>query len=102
MISALQDIRDMGLKTPALTNNFPTAEPVSDESASALTFIRSHFDVVVESAKEGVRKPDPKIYQTVLSRLALPPERCVFLDDISANLRAAARLGMHTIKVATV
>jgi putative hydrolase of the HAD superfamily len=54
---------------------------------------------VVESAKEGIRKPDPKAFELVLSRLELAPEEVVFLDDIGRNCKAASELGIHAIKV---
>ncbi|GAA1458020.1 HAD family phosphatase [Nocardiopsis exhalans] len=55
------------------------------------------FDVVVNSAHEGVRKPAREIYEIVLERLGTKPERCVFVDDLEANLVAAAELGMATV-----
>lgn len=55
---------------------------------------------VVESCKVGYRKPHPKIYEIVLKELGVPGERCVFLDDIGANLKAAQKFGIKTIKVA--
>jgi len=57
------------------------------------------FDVVVESSKEGLRKPDPRIYQIACERLGVRPEEAIFLDDIGTNLKAARALGMATIKV---
>jgi putative hydrolase of the HAD superfamily len=57
------------------------------------------FDVVVESSKEGLRKPDPRIYQIACERLGVRPEEAIFLDDIGANLKPARALGMATIKV---
>src|SRR5262249_57394396 len=58
------------------------------------------FDVVVESAVEGLRKPDPRIYRLVCIRLEVAPSTAVFLDDLGANLKPARELGMTTIKVA--
>lgn len=54
---------------------------------------------VVESCLEGVCKPDPRIYKLCLERLGLPPSESIFLDDLGPNLKAAASLGIHTIKV---
>ena len=58
------------------------------------------FDTVVESAVEGLRKPDPRIYLLACERLAVNPGESVFLDDLGTNLKAARELGMTTIKVA--
>ena len=57
------------------------------------------FDVVVESAVEGLRKPDPRIYELTCARLAIAPSEAVFLDDLGVNLKPARALGMATIKV---
>ena len=57
------------------------------------------FDLIVESSVEGIRKPDPRIYELTCSRLRVPPDACVFLDDLGINLKPARALGMHTIKV---
>lgn len=59
------------------------------------------FDLIVESSVEGIRKPDPRIYQLTCKRLGVPPRACVFLDDLGINLKPARALGMHTIKVLT-
>lgn len=60
---------------------------------------RSSLPQVVESCLEGVCKPDPRIYQLCLQRLGLQPSEAIFLDDLGQNLKAAASLGIHTIKV---
>lgn len=57
------------------------------------------FEVVVESSKVGMRKPDPRIYHHCCTLLGVEPESCVFLDDFGVNLKAARALGMTTIKV---
>lgn len=57
------------------------------------------FDVVVESSKEGIRKPQSEFYLRACAKLSVSPERCVFLDDLGINLKPARALGMTTIKV---
>ena len=57
------------------------------------------FDLIVESSIEGVRKPNPKIYEIACSRLNVRPSECVFLDDLGINLKPARAMGMTTIKV---
>ncbi len=92
MIAAIDKIRHSGRKTAALTNNWKSGQP-------ALAPLAVHFDVIVESAVEGVRKPDPRIYEIACTRLGIGAEDAVFLDDIGTNLKAARSLGMTTIKV---
>jgi putative hydrolase of the HAD superfamily len=53
----------------------------------------------VESAVEGLRKPDPRVYELACERLGVRPQESVFLDDLGVNLKAARALGMTTIKV---
>ena len=61
----------------------------------------TRFDVVVESSKVGVRKPEPRFYEIACELLGVRPAECVFLDDLGINLKPAAAMGMTTIKVTT-
>jgi putative hydrolase of the HAD superfamily len=94
MVAAIGSIRDHGLKTGALTNNW--ADEAGNREASPT---EGWFDVVVESAVVGLRKPDPRIYQLACRELGVAPAETAFLDDIGLNLKSARALGMHTIKV---
>ena len=69
------------------------------DKASRVEAVMALFDVVVESSVEGIRKPDPRIYELTCARLGVTPTRTVFLDDLGINLKPARELGMHTIKV---
>ena len=55
------------------------------------------FELVVDSAFEGTRKPEPRIYEITLERLGLEAEDCAFIDDVEVNVTAARELGMHGI-----
>ncbi len=55
------------------------------------------FDVVVNSARVGLRKPDPQIYRLTADRMGLLPEECVFVDDKERNTAVAEMLGMKAI-----
>jgi len=59
--------------------------------------VADRFEVLGNSARLGVAKPDPAAYQAVLGRLGLKPEEVVFVDDRAENVSAAAALGMHVI-----
>lgn len=56
----------------------------------------SWFDGVVISGVERVRKPDPEIFRRLLERFDLDPATTLFVDDVTANVEAARRLGMPT------
>ncbi|XP_010878754.2 acyl-CoA dehydrogenase family member 10-like isoform X1 [Esox lucius] len=94
MMEAVQLARSRGLKTAVLSNNFlqPNGEPF-------MPLDRSLFDVIVESCKEGLSKPDPRIFHLCLDRLGVSAHEAVLLDDLEFNVKAAAQLGMHAIKV---
>ncbi len=92
MLGAVRRIRERGLLAAALTNNW-----VGEGDGTSV--LRPHFDVFVESALVGLRKPDPRIYEHACRRLEIEAREAVFLDDIGSNLKAARALGMTTIKV---
>jgi putative hydrolase of the HAD superfamily len=92
MIRAVARIRSGGFGTAALTNNW-----IGEHDAGA--FLKSHFDVFIESSVVGLRKPDPRIYHHTCDAIGIGPEQAIFLDDIGSNLKAARALGMTTIKV---
>jgi len=93
MLRAIGTLRDAGLAVGALTNNWKT-----DDGAGTRA-LKDVFDVVVESAIVGLRKPDPRIYELVCTELRVKPPEAIFLDDIGRNLKTARALGMTTIKV---
>jgi putative hydrolase of the HAD superfamily len=86
-----------------LTNNAKAGQGVgmsgSDAQAEAVRTVMALFDFVIESSKEGMRKPDPRIYRLACDRLGLAATAVVYLDDLGINLKPARELGMTTIKV---
>ena len=94
MARAITRIRESGLRTAALTNNWPRADGAPSTNGETLD-----FDVIIESAVVGLRKPDPQIYELVLTRLEVEARATVFLDDLGINLKPARAMGMTTIKV---
>ena len=99
MLEAIRRLRAAGLRVAALTNNWVAETPRAPASETMKARLTAHFDVFVESAVIGLRKPDPRIYALVCDKLGLPPARVAFLDDIGRNLKPARELGMATIKV---
>lgn len=59
--------------------------------------ILDRFDLVINSARVGVKKPDPAIYRLTLERLGVASHEAIFVDDMPANVAAAAGLGIHAI-----
>ncbi|HWM09279.1 MAG TPA: HAD family phosphatase [Solirubrobacteraceae bacterium] len=85
--------RDHGLRFALCTNNVREWEPLW----RAMLPIDELFEVVVDSAFVGTRKPEPEIYAITLERLGLPAEACAFVDDLEVNVGAAREAGMHGI-----
>jgi epoxide hydrolase-like predicted phosphatase len=98
LLAALGGWRSRGLRLALCTNNVREWEP----RWRAMLPVDELFEVVVDSAFVGTRKPDRRIYEIVLERLGgVPPERCVFLDDFAHNCDAARALGMHAVHFRT-
>jgi|SRR5688572_22941183 len=96
MIDFVRDVRERGVRAALLTNNVREWEPLW---RSKLPEIDELFDVVVDSAFVGLRKPDPAIFELTLAELGgVPPERCVFVDDLDVNCDAAGELGMAAVR----
>jgi putative hydrolase of the HAD superfamily len=84
---------ERGLRFALCTNNVREWEPLW----RAKLPIDEVFEVVVDSAFVGTRKPEPEIYAITLERLGLPAAACAFLDDLEVNVEAAREAGMHGI-----
>jgi putative hydrolase of the HAD superfamily len=102
MVALLDRVRAT-YRVACLTNNAKVGHGPgmsgTAERAAAVQAVMARFDLVIESSKEGVRKPDPRIYRLACERLAVAPEAVVYLDDLGVNLKPARALGMTTIKV---
>ncbi len=98
MVEALKRLRTR-VKIGLITNNVSAGDDGSGFASSGRDAVIALFHHVIESAKAGVRKPDPAIYRMMTDALGVRPERSVFLDDLGVNLKPARAMGMHTIKV---
>jgi putative hydrolase of the HAD superfamily len=88
MREAVRHFHDAGVRTVLVSNSWRRSDYDMDDA----------FDAIVLSQQLGIRKPDRRIYETALERAELPASRCVFVDDLGANLKPARALGMTTIK----
>lgn len=102
MVEALRRCK-AAFRVACITNNMKAGEGPgmarSPEKAKAVADIMTLFEHVVESSKLGLRKPDPLIYRHACELLDVPPESCIYLDDLGINLKPARAMGMRTIKV---
>jgi len=99
MVEALKRVKAT-FKTGCITNNLP-ANAIGSASGRTLYIaeVMALFDHIIESAKIGLRKPDPLICRMMIDALGVDPRRCVYLDDLGVNLKPARDMGMTTIKV---
>jgi putative hydrolase of the HAD superfamily len=96
MLDLMRELRDRGLRMAILTNNVREWEELW-RSKLPLDEI---FELVVDSAWVGMRKPDHKIYLLTIDRLGdgLVPAECLFVDDNQLNVEAARELGMTAVQ----
>lgn len=92
MLELFRTLRARGVPTGLLSNSWGFGYPSE--------LFGDLFDAVVISAEVGMRKPEPRIFQHAAQLLGLPPDACIFIDDVQANVTAAEQLGftgvLHT------
>ena len=87
MYDLIRALRRAGLRTAMLSNSWGCDEyPRAD--------FPGLFDAVVISGEVGMRKPEEGIFLYAARALGLAPAECVFIDDMEANVAAAAGCGM--------
>jgi epoxide hydrolase-like predicted phosphatase len=91
MIEAVAGFRERGVLTGLISNSWGTALKYDSDQMDRL------FDGLVISHLVGMRKPDPRIYALGAESIGLPPEDCVFVDDLPGNLKPARAMGMATV-----
>ena len=90
MIAAVRAAKRAGVRTGLVSNSWGTRRYPRD-------LLTELFDGIVISGEEGTRKPDSRMYELGAQRIGLPPEACVYVDDLPFNLEPAAALGMATV-----
>jgi putative hydrolase of the HAD superfamily len=93
LIAYMRQLRDRGYRMAICTNNVREWEQLW----RAKLPVDEIFDVVVDSAFVGTRKPEPEIYQITLERLGVGADAALLVDDIELNCDAARALGMTAV-----
>jgi putative hydrolase of the HAD superfamily len=94
MLAIMRQLRDSGYRMAILTNNVREWE----ELWRAKLPVDEIFELVVDSAWVGMRKPDPGIYDLTVRRLGdVEPHECLFVDDNEVNVEAARQFGMTAV-----
>jgi putative hydrolase of the HAD superfamily len=94
MIEYMRELRGRGHKMAICTNNIREWEA----RWRAMLPVDEIFDVVVDSAFVGCRKPEPRIYEITLERLGARPEAALFIDDVELNCDGARKFGMRAVR----
>jgi epoxide hydrolase-like predicted phosphatase len=90
MVDMVRHARAAGIRTAMVSNSWGVSRYPAE-------LVAELFDATVISGREGFRKPDRRMYTLGAERIDLPPEACVFVDDLPFNLKPAAALGMATV-----
>jgi putative hydrolase of the HAD superfamily len=93
LLARYRELRGQGVRLAILTNNVREWHYIWRTGFK----IDELFELVVDSAFEGTRKPEPRIYEITLERLGLEASDSVFIDDVEVNVTAARDLGFHAI-----
>ena len=91
-VEILAELRRRSVRCYALTNMEAETYP---QRVKRFEFMR-WFDGTVVSSAEGIIKPDREIFERLIDRFGLTPERTLFVDDSARNIEAAAALGLQT------
>jgi len=92
MIEFVKKLKDKGIKTAVLSNITKFQAEIIRKNNGY-----KEFNVLVLSYEEKLEKPELNIYLSVIKKLGVEPEECVFIDDKEKNLAPAKSLGMKTV-----
>jgi epoxide hydrolase-like predicted phosphatase len=90
MVAAVRRARAAGVRTGLLSNSMGSGRYDRDAFPEL-------FDGVVISGEVGLHKPQPEIFRLGAESIGLPPEDCVFVDDLRENCQGAEAVGMTAI-----
>jgi putative hydrolase of the HAD superfamily len=93
MIELMRELKAAGYRMAMLTNNVREWEPLW----RSMLPVDEIFETVVDSGFVGCRKPESRIYTLTLERIAVPPERCLFVDDVEVNCEGAEKAGIGAV-----
>ena len=94
-VELLKELKEQGLRLYALTNWSHETFPVARSRFAFLDW----FEGIVVSGEERLIKPDPAIFHRLLTRYDIAPQRAVYIDDSPRNVSAAARVGLHALRL---
>ena len=97
-VDLIKRCKSAGLNVLALTDN---VHEIVSHLKNTYTFW-DLFDGAIVSADVGLLKPQPEIYQTLLSQYELKASQTVFIDDMPYNVKGAESVGIAAIQFENV
>src|SRR5262249_37037981 len=91
MVKGVRRAKQSGVKTGLISNSW------GDGLAYDPALLDELFDAVVLSGEVGLHKPQPEIFLLGAERVGVPPDECVFVDDLRENCAGAEAVGMTAI-----
>ncbi len=91
VVALVREVRASGKAKVALFSNASTRLEADLETCG----LGGAFDVVFNSARLGLAKPDPAAFLAVAQALGTKPARCLFVDDTVRNVEGARQAGMQ-------
>ena len=95
LFELLRDLHDLGLKKAIASSSMPNEIEIVMDSLR----IRSYVEVYCSAAQVERGKPAPDLFLLAASKLSVPPESCLVLEDAPAGIAAARAAGMYSIAI---
>ena len=90
VLDIVDAVRDCGHRVALFSNATTRLERDLDRLGVA-----EHFDIIVNSSRLGLAKPDPLAFEAAARLVGVKPAECVFLDDREDNVEGARRAGLR-------
>lgn len=94
-IPTLEKLRREGFRLGMISN------AADDEDVQTLVDnanLRPYFELILTSASAGIRKPNPRIFNIALEKLAIPASRAAMIGDtLGADILGAQNAGIFSI-----
>jgi putative hydrolase of the HAD superfamily len=93
MIELMRELKGEGYRMTMLTNNVKEWEPLW----RPMLPVDEIFELVIDSAFVGMRKPEAQIFELTVERIGLPAAECLLVDDLEPNIEGAREFGMGAV-----
>ena len=90
-VEILDELAARGTPLYVISNFSADTFPHAEQRFSFLT----RFHGLVISGREGIKKPDSRIFELLIARHGIAPETAIFIDDVPGNVTAARASGLQ-------